>query len=68
MKEPLVKFHLKNGEVVELHREDGVVTMSNQHHQVAIPHATGQQTLDLIAFLEPLGDSVEYPEDTEGEG
>lgn len=64
-KEHLVRFHLKNGEIIDMHREDTNVIISGQYHQVTIPHATGQQALDLIAVLEPLGERVEYPEGEE---
>lgn len=65
MKEHLVRFHLKNDEIIDMHREDGDVILSNKHHQATIHHATGQQALDLYAFLEPLGESVEFPEEAE---
>lgn len=67
-KEHLAQFVLMNGAVIDMHRQDGDVTLSSKDHQVTVPRATGQQTLDLIAFLEPLGESVSFPgEETEGD-
>ena len=63
MKEPLAKFHMKNGEAINMRREDGNVSIETKEHQVIIPQATGQQTLDWIALLEGLAESVEYPEE-----
>lgn len=65
MKEPLVRFRLKSGDIIDMHRQDGDVTLSTKNHQVTIRKATGQQVLDLYALLEPLGEAVEFPEEGE---
>ena len=65
MKEHLVRFHLKDGEIIDVHKENGDVTLSNKHHQVTISRATGQQALDLFAFFEPLGETIEFPDEAE---
>lgn len=62
MKEHLARFHMKNGETVDMHREDGDISIATKDHRVVIPQATGQQTLDWISLLESLGERVEYPE------
>lgn len=67
MKEHLARFHMKNGETVDMHREDGDIKITTKDHRVTIPQATGQQTLDWISLFESLGERVEYPEPTEGE-
>ena len=65
-REHLVRFRLKSGEIVDMHRQDGDVIISKEHQEVIIPGATGQQTLDLAAFFESLGEIIEVPEETEG--
>ena len=65
MKEHLVRFHMKNGEAIDMHRENGDILIATKDHHVTIPQATGQQTLDWISLFEGLGESVEYPEETE---
>ncbi len=64
-KEHLVRINLKDGGAIDMHKQDGDVTLSSDGHEVTIPHATGQQALDLYALLEPLGESVEFPEEDE---
>lgn len=65
-REHLVRFNLKDGIIIDMHREDGEVTLtSNNEGQVTLPNATGQQAVDLISLLEPLAESVEYPEESE---
>lgn len=66
MKEHLARFHGGNGEFIDMHREDGDLSISTNDHQVTIPQASGQQTLDLIALFEGLAEKVEYPEGGEG--
>lgn len=65
-KEHLLRFRLRSGELIDMDRQDGNVILSNEHHRVIIPHATGKQALDLMAFLEPMGEVVDETEETEG--
>ncbi len=65
MKEPLARFHTKDGDVIDMHRENGDLSISTKDHHVVLPQATGQQTLDWIALFEALTDKVEYPEENE---
>jgi len=68
MKEHLARFHSKNGETIDMHRENGDILIKTKEHHVTIPQATGQQTLDWIALFEGLTETVEYPEESiEGE-
>ena len=68
MKEHLARFHGKNGEAIDMHRENGDILITTKDHHVVIPQATGQQTLDWIALFEGLTERVEYPEESdEGE-
>ena len=66
-KEHLLRFRLNTGDIVDLHRQDGDVIISSEHHEVTLPGATGQQTLEVAAFFEAMGEIVEVPEETEGE-
>ncbi len=65
-KEHLVRYRLKNGEIVDFHRQDGDVIISSGNDQVTLPNATGQQTLDMAALFEGLGGILEDSEETEG--
>ncbi len=65
MKEHLARFHMKNGEAIDMHREDGDIVIASKDHSVTVPGATGQQALDWISLFESLGESVEYPEESE---
>lgn len=63
MKELLARFNMKDGEVVEMHREDGNVSLSTKEHSVFLPKATGQQAFDLMMLLDGLAEKSEYPEE-----
>ncbi len=63
MKELLASFTMKDGAVVEMHREDGDVSLSTTDHNVSLPKATGQQAMDLIILMEGLAEKSEYPEE-----
>ena len=52
MKEPLARFHMKDGKAIDMYREEGDVSIDSPDHLVTIPQATGQQTLDWIALFE----------------
>ena len=65
-KEHLLRIRLNSGEIVDMHRQDGDVILSSKEHQVILPGATGQQTLDVAAFFEGIGGIIEDPEETEG--
>ncbi len=65
MKEHLARFHMKNGETIDMHRENGNIIIDSKDHQVIVNQATGQVALDWIALFEGLGESVEYPEGPE---
>ena len=62
MKEHLVRIHLKNGEFIDMHRDDGDVKLCSKDHCVIIRKGTGAQALGLYSLLEPLGESIEVPE------
>ncbi len=68
MKEHLVRIHLKNGESIDMHRDNGDLKICHKDHCVIIPKGTGVQALGLYALLEPLGESIEFPEEGEESG
>lgn len=65
MKEHLVRIHLKNGESIDMHRENGDVKLCNKDQCVIIRKGTGAQAIGLYALLAPLGESIEFPEGVE---
>ena len=60
--EHLARFTTKDGKHIDMFRENGDVLIKTQEHNLAIPRATGQQTLDWIALFEGLSEQVEYLE------
>ena len=58
-KEHLLRIRLNNGEIVDMHRQDGAVIISRGCYQVTLPKATGQQTLDVASFFEAMGEVEE---------
>ena len=66
MKEHLARIHMKDGETIDMHRENGDVVIGSKNHQVVVPQATGQQTLDFISLFEGLVERTEYPEEAGG--
>lgn len=68
MKEHLARIHMKDGKTIDMHREDGDVSISTEDHRVVVPLATGQQTLDWLAFFEDLAEKIEYPVESEEGG
>ena len=65
MREHLARIHMKDGEIIDIHRENEDVLIESKDHQVIVPQATGQQTLDWISLFEGLAEKVEYPEGAE---
>lgn len=65
MKEHLVRIHLKNGESIDMHRENGDLKLCHKSHCVIIPRGTGIQALGLYSLLEPLGERIDFPEEGE---
>jgi hypothetical protein len=65
MKEQLARFHMKNGEKIDMSREDGNIVINSKEHTVVVPQATGQQTLDWIALYDGMADNTSYPEESE---
>ena len=63
--EHLIRLRLKDGSAIDfLRTEDNAVHVCNGDHRVVLPKATGQQTLDLFALLEPFGEIEEEDETT----
>jgi len=67
MKEHLARFHMKDGKAIDMHREEGDVSITSPGHSVTLPGATGQQALDWAALLEDLAEKTEYLEAPGGE-
>ncbi|MCK5235871.1 MAG: hypothetical protein KAR06_02705 [Deltaproteobacteria bacterium] len=54
--ERLVSLKLEDGSSIEFRRTtDNAVHICHGDHKVVFPKCTGQQTLDLLALLEPFG-------------
>lgn len=54
--EHLIRLKLEDGSSIDFSRtENHEVLISREGHSVNLGKATGKQTLDLIALLEPLG-------------
>ena len=62
-KEHLARINLKDGGVIDIHREDGDIHLSHGEQSVVFPKATARKTIELHGLLESLGTSVEYPEE-----
>lgn len=63
MSEHLVRIRLKNGDTIEIYKDDKTVKVCHGDHCVEIPKATGHQTLNLITLLEGVGEKMEFPEE-----
>ena len=63
MTEPLARYYMPNGDVIDLSKDDKNILMESTDGQhLALPRGTGKQTLDLCVLLESFCESVEYPE------
>lgn len=60
MKEHLARFFLPNGNTIDIHKNDKDLSITTKDHNLVIPNATGQQTLDWCALFEGLSEKVEY--------
>ncbi len=61
----LVRLKLHDGTFIDFRRtENSEVHVCRDDYCVILPHFTGQQTLDLLALLEPLGIIEEVPDET----
>ena len=58
--ETLIRLKLEDGTFIEFRRTDNKeVHICRDDYCVILPHCTGQQTLDLLALLEPFGEIEE---------
>lgn len=48
-------------------RETGKISLCSKDHCADLPDLTGLETTNLFSLLEPLGDKLEFPEDTDVE-
>ncbi len=63
--EPLIRLKLHDGTFIDFYRTDNnEVHVCRDGHCVILPHGTGQQTVDFLALLEPLGTIEEVPDGT----
>jgi len=63
--EHLIRLKLEDGTAIDFHRtEDKEIQVWHGDHCVKLPRATGQQTLDLLALLEPFGKIEETKDET----
>jgi len=65
MTEHLIRLKLKDGTTIDFSRtESNEVHVCHGDHCVILPHCTGQQTIDLIALLEPFREIEEESDGT----
>ena len=63
--EHLIRLKLEDGTFIDFRRtENKEVHVCHGEHCVILPHGTGQQTLDLLALLEPFGKIEEELDET----
>jgi hypothetical protein len=67
MKEHLVHIILAKGDFIDFYKdtENGQISLCSQAHCASLPKLTGLETTELFGLLEPLGEKVEFPSDSE---
>jgi hypothetical protein len=67
MKEHLVHIVLAKGDFIDFYKdtENGKISLCSQAHCVSLPELTGLETTELFDLLEPLGEKIEFPSDSE---
>ena len=67
MREHLVHIKLAKGDFIDFYKdtENGKISLCSQEHCVSLPALTGLETTQLFALLEPLGEKIEFPTDSE---
>ena len=67
MKEHLVRIKLEKGDFIDFYKDDqnGKISLCSQEQCANLPDLTGLQTTELFALLEPLGEKIEFPPDSE---
>ena len=67
MKEHLVRIKLEKGDFIDFYKdvEGGQISLCSQKQCASLPELTGLQTTELFALLEPLGEKIEFPSDSE---
>ena len=48
-------------------RETHKISLCSKEHCAELPELTGLETTDLFSLLEPLGDKIEFPDDSDVE-
>ena len=59
MTEHLIRLKVKDGFIDFYREENNDVRICHGGQCVILPHCTGQQTVDLVALLEPFGEIEE---------
>ncbi len=62
-KSKLAQVQLKDGSAVDLYEEAGGIVACHAGNCLGLPGATGQQAMELLAFLESLGGPATFPEE-----
>ena len=65
--EHLVRITTKSGEVLDIHKDGTDIRICHEDHCVVLNDLSGLKTLGLFALLEPLGEKIEFPGESENE-